>query len=140
MKKIITLVFLAVTLSVKSQQTDILYIPNQNSLVASYNFKQVGLYVGGYYTTSFPQPYTYTTPLSIMNRLGLSYVDKSNSFSIMAGTFIENRIINMELIPDVWVKLYPIRMITRNKKTLDFSLGLNYSKGFRYGVGLSIPF
>jgi hypothetical protein len=140
MKKIITLVFLAVTLSVKSQQTDILYIPNQNSLVASYNFKQVGLYVGGYYTTSFPQPYTYTTPLSIMNRLGLSYVDKSNSFSIMAGTFIENGQINLELIPDVWVKLYPIRMITRNKKTLDFSLGLNYSKGFRYGVGLSIPF
>jgi hypothetical protein len=140
MKKIITLVFLAVTLSVKSQQTDILYIPNQNSLVASYNFKQVGLYVGGYYTTSFPQPYTYTTPLSIMNRLGLSYVDKSNSFSIMAGTFIENGQIDLELIPDVWVKLYPIRMITRNKKTLDFSLGLNYSKGFRYGVGLSIPF
>jgi hypothetical protein len=140
MKKIITLVFLAVTLSVKSQQTDILYIPNQNSLVASYNFKQVGLYVGGYYTTLFPQPYTYTTPLSIMNRLGLSYVDKSNSFSIMAGTFIENRQIDLELIPDVWVKLYPIRMISRNKKTLDFSLGLNYSKGFRYGVGLSIPF
>jgi hypothetical protein len=140
MKKIITLVFLAVTLSVKSQQTDILYIPNQNSLVASYNFKQVGLYVGGYYTTSFTQPYTYTTPLSIMNRLGLSYVDKSNSFSIMAGTFIENRQIDLELIPDVWVKLYPIRMISRNKKTLDFSLGLNYSKGFRYGVGLSIPF
>jgi len=100
----------------------------------------VGLYVGGYYTTSFPQPYTYTTPLSIMNRLGLSYIDKSNSFSIMAGTFIENRIINMELIPDVWVKVYPIRLITKNPRTLDFSLGLNYSKGFRYGVGLSIPF
>jgi hypothetical protein len=100
----------------------------------------VVLYVGGYYTTSFPQPYTYTTPLSIMNRLGLSYIDKSNSFSIMAGTFIENRIINMELIPDFWVKVYPIRLITRDSRSMDFSLGLNYSNGFRYGVGLSIPF
>ena len=62
MKKIITLVFLAVTLSVKSQQSDILYIPDQNSLVASYNFKQVGLYFGGFYTTTLPQPYIYTTP------------------------------------------------------------------------------
>ena len=140
MKKIITLVFLVTTLSVKSQQTEILYIPDQNSLVMSYHYRQVGLYVGGYYTTSFPQPYTYTTPLSIMNRLGLSYIDKSNSFSIMAGTFIENRIINMELIPDVWVKVYPIRLITRDSRSMDFSLGLNYSNGFRYGVGLSIPF
>jgi hypothetical protein len=140
MKKIITLVFLVTTLSVKSQQTEILYIPDQNSLVTSYHYRQVGLYVGGYYTTSFPQPYTYTTPLSIMNRLGLSYIDKSNSFSIMAGTFIENRIINMELIPDVWVKVYPIRLITRDSRSMDFSLGLNYSNGFRYGVGLSIPF
>jgi hypothetical protein len=58
----------------------------------------------------------------------------------MAGTFIENRIINMELIPDVWVKVYPIRLITRDSRSMDFSLGLNYSNGFRYGVGLSIPF
>jgi hypothetical protein len=42
--------------------------------------------------------------------------------------------------PDVWIKVYPIRLITKNPRTLDFSLGLNYSKGFRYGIGLSIPF
>jgi hypothetical protein len=48
---------------------------------------------------------------------------------------IENRQIDLELIPDVWVKLYPIRMISRNKKTLDFSVALNNSNGFRYGVG-----
>jgi hypothetical protein len=140
MKKIITLVFLVVTLSVKSQQSDILYIPDQNSLVVSYNYRQVGLYFGGFYTTTLPQPYIYTTPYSIMNRIGLSYVSKNNTFSIMGGAFLEHYVVNVEMSPDVWIKVYPIRLITKNPRTLDFSLGLNYSKGFRYGVGLSIPF
>jgi hypothetical protein len=140
MKKIITILSLVLSLSLKSQQSDILYIPDQNSLVASYNFKQVGLYVGGFYMTSLPQPYIYTTPYSMMNRIGISYVSKNNTFSIMGGTFLEHYLVNVEMSPDVWVKVYPIRLITKNPRTLDFSLGLNYSKGFRYGVGLSIPF
>jgi hypothetical protein len=28
-------------------------------------------------------------------------------------------------------------MITKNKNSFDFSLGVNYSDGFRYGIGLS---
>jgi hypothetical protein len=58
----------------------------------------------------------------------------------MGGAFLEHYVVNVEMSPDVWIKVYPIRLITKNPRTLDFSLGLNYSKGFRYGVGLSIPF
>lgn len=140
MKKIIIAVFLLLTLSSKGQQTDILYIPGQNSLVGSYNFRQVGFYIGGYYMTSFPQPYIYTTPISIVNRIGLTYINKDNTYSIMGGVFLQTYYDHINLTPDIWVKIYPIRMITKNNKSLDFSLGLNFSDGFRYGIGLSFPF
>jgi hypothetical protein len=140
MKKLTIIVFLLLTLSAKAQQTDILYVPDQNSLVGSYNFKQIGLYVGGYYMTTLPQPYIYTTPISIMNRIGLTYVNKDNTYSIMGGAFLESYYDYVDMTPDLWLKIYPIRMITKDKKSLDFSLGINYSNGFRCGVGLSFPF
>ena len=90
--------------------------------------------------TTFPQPYIYTTPYSLMNRVGLSYVNKKESCGIMVGAFIQNYITSVELIPDVWVKLYPVRMFSKDKRIADFCLGVNYSDGFRYGVGLSFPF
>lgn len=140
MKKITTILLLFLTLTSRSQQKDILYIPQQNSLVASHNYKQIGLYFGGYFLTTIPQPYVYTTPLSIVNRVGLTYVNKDNTYSIMCGAFLQSYFDHVDMTPDVWVKIYPIRMITKNKKSLDFSLGVNYSDGFRYGVGLSIPY
>lgn len=140
MKKLTIIVFALLTLSSKAQQCDILYVPSQHSLVGSYNYKQVGLYVGGYYVTTLPQPYIYTTPISIMNRAGLTYVNKNNTYSIMCGAFLQTYFDHIDMTPDVWIKIYPIRMITKDKKSLDFSLGVNYSNGFRYGVGLSIPY
>jgi len=125
---------------VKAQQTDVLYLPTQKSLVVSYNYKQIGLYVGGYYVTTFPHPYIYTTPLTIVNRAGLTYVNKNNTFSIMGGAYIKSYFDEVELTPDIWVKVYPIRMITKDKTSLDFALGINYMDGFRFGVGVSIPY
>jgi hypothetical protein len=109
-------------------------------LVASYNYKQIGCYIGGYYVTTFPHPYIYTTPLTIVNRAGLTYVNKNNTFSIMGGAYIKSYFDEVELTPDIWVKVYPIRMITKDKTSLDFALGVNYMDGFRFGVGVSIPY
>ena len=140
MKSFLTTILLILSVMVKAQQTDILYLPTQKSLVASYNYKQIGLYVGGYYVTTYPQPYIYTTPLSIMNRVGLTYVNKNNTFSIMGGAYIQNYIGNVTMTPDVWIKIYPIRIITKSNKGFDFAPAINYMGGFRYGIGLSIPF
>jgi hypothetical protein len=140
MKTLLTTILLLLSLTVKAQQVDALYIPSQKSLVASYNYKQIGCYVGGYYVTTFPHPYIYTTPLTIVNRAGLTYVNKNNTFSIMGGAFIKAYFDNVELTPDIWVKVYPIRMITKDKTSLDFALGINYMDGFRFGVGVSIPY
>jgi hypothetical protein len=90
--------------------------------------------------TTFPHPYIYTTPLTIVNRAGLTYVNKNNTFSIMGGAYIKSYFDEVELTPDIWVKVYPIRMITKDKTSLDFALGINYMDGFRFGIGVSIPY
>lgn len=140
MKTLLTTILLLLSLTVKAQQVDALYIPSQKSLVASYNYKQIGCYIGGYYVTTFPHPYIYTTPLTIVNRAGLTYVNKNNTFSIMGGAYIKSYFDEVELTPDIWVKVYPIRMITKDKTSFDFALGINYMDGFRFGVGVSIPY
>ena len=140
MKTLLTTILLLLSLTVKAQQVDALYIPSLKSLVASYNYKQIGCYIGGYYVTTFPHPYIYTTPLTIVNRAGLTYVNKNNTFSIMGGAYIKSYFDEVELTPDIWVKVYPIRMITKDKTSLDFALGINYMDGFRFGIGVSIPY
>lgn len=135
-----TTILLFLSVIVNAQQTDIMYVPNQSSLVTSYNFRQIGWYVGGTYTTSIIQPFIYTTPRVMVNRGGLTYVNKKNTFSLMGGGFIKYNVANAKMIPEVWLKIYPIRMVTKDKTNMDFAFGLNYSDGFRYGIGLSIPF
>lgn len=140
MKSLMTTILLFLSVIVNAQQTDVMYVPNQNSLVSSYNFRQIGWYVGGTYMTTVPQPFIYTTPRVMVNRGGLTYVNKKNTFSLMGGGFIKYDVTSVEMIPDVWLKIYPIRMVTKDKSSMDFAFGLNYSDGFRYGIGLSIPF
>lgn len=141
MKTILISIFLFVMINCKGQSSDIIYIPEQKSLVVSYNIFQnlVGFYAGGYLTTSFPYPYIYTTPLSRLNRIGLNI--GNGKFNFMWGGYVEN--ISVDTVryqPDLWLKIYPIRILTDTKEGLDFILAVNYMKGFRYGVGITIPF
>lgn len=140
MKTTITSLLLLFVFNLNAQTADVMYVPNQNSLVATYNnnFSPFGYYVGGYFRTSFPQPYIYTTPASFINRIGVSVTN--HKFSIMGGAFIENFVDKIEAQPDIWVKVYPLRIITNTKRGADFTVGLNYMKGFRLGVGIAIPF
>ena len=141
MKTISTVIFLVISFFVSAQTTDILYIPSQKSLVLTYNsnYSPLGFYTGGYFRTSFPSPYTYTTPMSIFNRVGITY-NFQNKYSIMGGGFFETYSDKLSIQPDIWVKVNPLRILLKTEKGFDFSLGLNYMKGFRYGVGVSIPF
>jgi len=58
----------------------------------------------------------------------------------MGGVFFENFMDNTEFKPDVWVKIYPLRILLNVERGPDFTLGVNYMNGINYGVGLSIPF
>ena len=58
----------------------------------------------------------------------------------MGGAYVQNFIDSISLKPDLWLKINPIRLVSGKSNIIDFSVGLNYMEGFRYGVGLSIPF
>ena len=141
MKTIIISLFLILSVSAKSQTTDVMWVPDQNTLVASYNsYSQIGWYLGGYYTTTFPAPFIYTTPASIINRGGLTFTNRKNTYSIMGGVFVKSASVNkIEYTPDVWFKIYPLRALLKTSRGPDFALGVNYADEFRVGVGLSIP-
>jgi len=140
MKTITSLLFLLIPFMGFSQDADIMYVPDQNTIVATYNsnYSPIGYYVGGYITTTRPQPYIYTTPMSILNRVGISL--SNHKVSVMGGVFIETYVDEIKTKPDVWVKIYPLRIITNTEKGFDFTVGVNYMEGFRYGVGVVIPF
>ena len=117
-----------------------MWVPDQKTLVATYNsdLSGIGFYMGGYLLTSFPAPYIYTTPVSRFNRVGLSFTN--HQVGLMVGGFMQAFQDSISVKPDVWVKIHPIRILTKTKRGLDFTIGVNYMDGFRYGVGLSIPF
>jgi hypothetical protein len=141
MKTITTLIFfLFMVTSIKSQTTDLMYVPDQKSLVVTYNsnYSPIGFYIGGYYTSYFPQPYIYTTPLSIMNRIGVSF--SNGQVGLMVGAQVKSYVDSLALGPDIWFKVHPLRLLTKTKRGPDLTVGINYGDKVRYGVGLSIPF
>jgi hypothetical protein len=139
MKTTLTFILFFICSLVNGQTSDVMYVPNDKSAVVTYNnnYNGLGFYVGGYITTSFPQPYIYTTPQSRMNRAGISLTN--HKVSVMGGVFLENYLDEVKFKPDVWVKIYPLRIILDVKDGPDFTLGVNYMNGINYGVGLSIP-
>lgn len=140
MKTTLTFFLLVISLVGKSQTSDVMYVPEEKSLVVTYNnnYNGFGYYIGAYVTSSFPQPYIYTTPQSRMNRVGLSF--SNSKVSVMGGVFAETFVDRIEFEPDIWVKVYPLRALTNLKRIPDVTVGVNFMKGVRYGFGISIPF
>jgi len=139
MKTILISILLIFSSQIFCQSTDILYVPSQKSLIATYKgYSPLGFYVGGYFKTTFPQPYIYTTPLTIINRVGVN-LNADNKLSLMGGFFIESFVDSLSVKPDIWVKVNPLRCILKTERGFDFSVAINYMKDFRYAVGLSIP-
>ena len=140
MKTTLITIFLLITLNSYGQTSDAMWVPDQKTIVVTYNndFNGFGFYMGGYLLTSFPTPYIYTTPASRFNRLGLSITN--HQVGLMFGGFIESFRDSISVKPDIWLKVYPLRILTKTNRGLDFTIGVNYMDGFRYGVGLSIPF
>lgn len=140
MKTTLITILLLITLNSYSQTSDVMWVPDQKTLVATYNSELtgIGFYMGGYLLTSFPAPYIYTTPVSRFNRVGLSFTN--HQVGLMVGGFMEAFQDSISVKPDIWLKIHPVRILTKTKRGLDFTIGVNYMDGFRYGVGLSIPF
>jgi hypothetical protein len=139
MKTTITTILLFICLFGKSQTSDIMYVPDQKTLVVTYNsnYSPIGFYLGGYYMTTFPQPFIYTTPISIINRVGISF--SNGQVGVMVGVQVKSYVDSLDLGPDIWFKVYPIRLLTKTKRGPDITIGINCGNKISYGVGLSIP-
>lgn len=142
MKTTLISFFILISFIVKGQVScDAIYIPSEKTLVASYNnYTPIGFYFGGYITKNFPPPYYYSRPISSFNRVGLSFINKKRSWSIMGGTFfyIENDEVFFK--PDVWVKFYPLRSLLKVDRGFDFVLCINYKETLKPAIGISLPF
>jgi hypothetical protein len=58
----------------------------------------------------------------------------------MVGAYVKSYVDSLSLSPDIWFKIYPLRLLTKTKRGFDFTLGVNCGDKLRCGVGLSIPF
>lgn len=139
MKTTITTILLFICLIGKSQTSDIMYVPDQKTLVVTYNsnYSPIGFYLGGYYMTTFPQPFIYTTPISIINRVGISF--SNGQVGVMVGAQVKSYVDSLDLGPDIWFKVYPLRLLTKTKRGPDITIGINCGNKISYGIGLSIP-
>lgn len=142
MKTTLLIIFSCFTLKTYSQITDLIYLPQEKSVIGTlkYTFSPIGFYAGGYVTKYFPRPFTYTTPLSLVNRAGLNLVGNKNKWGVMVGGKINTYDDKVVVKPEYWFKVYPLRILTNTPNGFDFVFILNYEEKMNYGVGISFPF
>jgi len=140
MKTIITTIFLLITSNTYAQTCDVLYIPQQKSMLVTYqNLSPFGFYLGGYLKTTSSEPFIYTTPTTIINRLGLT-LNYRNKISLIAGVNAKKLTYNTQISPDFWIRINPLRTILKVEKGPDFSVAIGYSDKVNLGVGISLNF
>lgn len=140
MKTILLTIFLLVNFICRSQIVDAIWVPNEKTLVGSYNgVSPIGFYFAGYYRTTTTNGFIYTTPMSVINRVGLTCINKKNQFSFMGGVRIKNNLNQKPiLIHDLWLKIYPLRIFTKTSKGPDLCFAINQSETTNFGIGLSL--
>lgn len=122
------------------RSNDISYIPSDNSLIVSQNAGNVGVYIGGRYYTSYPYPYTYYSPFSIMNRFG-AQLRITKDINLMFGVHSENFGFSTPpgpLEPELWIKVGLFNTLTQEINPYDLVLSLKVSREINYGVGIFV--
>lgn len=141
MKTIPLIFFLFYSVISLSQTTDLLIVPQNNSIIFSYHGPSgFGFYGGGRYITSFPRPFIYTTPVSIINRVGISIINKNHSISLMGGFSVDVENNDFIYKPDFWLKINPFRLLLNRRTFTDLSFGINYNKDVKFGIGVSLSY
>ena len=140
MKTIIISIFLLFSISLYGQTCDAFYVPTDKTLLVTYqNLSPFGFYFGGLVKTTSSQTFIYSTPTSIINRIGFT-LNYRNKVSLMAGVNSKKLTYNTQLLPDFWVRFNPLRTILKVQKGPDFSFAVGYSEKVNLGVGISLNF
>lgn len=140
MNRILLFLLVFSTPLLAQRANDITYVPTDNSVIVSQTAGMVGVYVGGQYFTSYPYPYAYTTPYSLINRFG-AQIRLFKDVNLMVGGYAQNMGFSYppnQLKPELWVKTGLFNTITQEINTYDLMVSIRVSKEFYYGLGVFI--
>ena len=117
-----------------------MYIPTDNSVIVSQIVNKVGFYVGGQYFTSYPYPYAYTTPFTLVNRFG-GEVKLLNDTGLMVGGYQKNMGMSYppnQIKPEMWIKTRIVNTLSNRTNDFDVVGILRISEEFYYGIGIYV--
>jgi hypothetical protein len=147
MKRLIILIFVLFTTSVKAQYNngrtcDFILVQGDTSLITGFNGldkKDFGIYLGVKYGGLFSGSILYT-PFNSINRLGISKGFMKDGVRATAGIkIIPTGTSSYSLIPEFGVALHPIRLISQDPYSFDIVLSYYQSSTARFGFGISFP-
>jgi hypothetical protein len=149
MKRLIILIFVFMTTSVKAQfnydhgkTCDFILVQGDTSLITAFNGldkKDFGIYLGVKYNGLFSGSIFYT-PFNSINRLGISKGYMKDGIRVTAGIKITPISANdFNVTPEVGIVLHPIRLISKNPYSFDIVLSYYQSNTARVGFGISFP-
>jgi len=149
MKRLIILIFILMTISVKAQTNynngrtcDFILVQGDTSLITGFNGldkKDFGIYLGVKYGGLFSGSIFYT-PFNSINRLGISKGYMKDGIRISGGIKITPKgVNNFDLQPEFGVSLHPIRLISQDPYSFDIVLSYFQSTTTRVGFGISFP-
>jgi len=149
MKRLIILIFVLMSISVKAQTNynngrtcDFILVQGDTSLITAFNGldkKDFGIYLGVKYNGLFSGSIFYT-PFNSINRLGISKGYMKDGIRVTAGIKITPiSANNFNVTPEVGIVLHPIRLISKNPYSFDIVLSYYQSNTARVGFGISFP-
>ena len=147
MKRLIILIFVLFTTSVKAQYNngrtcDFILVQGDTSLITGFNGldkKDFGIYLGVKYGGLFSGSIFYT-PFNSINRLGISKGYLKDGVRVSAGIKITpTGISSYNLVPEFGMSLHPIRLISQDPNSFDIVLSYYQSSTARVGFGISFP-
>lgn len=140
MKRLLILFSILSTPLLAQKGNDIIYIATDNSVIVSQTVNKVGFYVGGQYFTSYPYPYAYTTPYTLLNRFG-GEVKLFDDVSLMVGGYQKNMGMSYppnQIKPEMWIKTRIANTISNRTNDLDIVSIFRVSEEFYYGIGIYV--
>lgn len=141
-KNLILVVCVFFTHTTFAQSSSLSYIPNEGTILASTD-EMYGY--GGFYVGSLlqqPPQTVFTEPYPYVNRFGVNVALYNNGINLGGGAkvIVDDLTGEKSFIPHGVIVFHPIKLISKDSRSLDFSFLLEFSNTVNYGFGVSIPF
>jgi hypothetical protein len=144
MKKFLIVLFLILSTKLFSQYSGITYFYKERSFMVSaenMDGKGFGIHAGGGYNMWLvTTPISYMNPSPYLNRFGVNY-GFLHSGLVLGGGIKFNTLsyLQKNIYPEFWLKLQPLKLITKQRNFWDVSVTCAVSNQTFIGFGVAIP-